>query len=99
MLEDLETLLEVELLVHYAAAIHLHAVVGEIFLRLREKASGGGRVGQVEECEDCKEHGTAAFDDEEVTPICERAGMDVEDAEGEKPGEGGCDGLRGVEDG
>ena len=99
MFEDLETLLEIELLVHHTATIDLHTVVGEIFLGLRKKASRGGRVGQIEECENRKEHGTAAFDDEEVAPICERAGVDVEDAESEEPREGGCDGLRGIEDG
>ena len=99
VLKDRETVLEIKLLVDDGAAIDLHTVVGEVFLGLGEEAGRGGGLGQVEEGEEGEEHGAAAFDDEEVAPVRERAGVDVEDAEGEEAGEGGGDGLGGVEEG
>ena len=99
MLENGETVLEDELLVHDRAGVDLHAVIGEVFFGLGEEAGRGGGLGEVEECEEGEEDGAAAFDDEEVAPVGEGAGMDVEDAEGEEAGEGGGDGLCGVEEG
>lgn len=82
MLEDGKTILEVEFLVHDRTGIDLHAVVGEIFLFLREEASRGRGVGEVEEGKEGEKHGAAAFDDEEIAPFCKGAAVDLEDAEG-----------------
>ena len=73
--------------------------MGEVFFGWGEEAGGGCGLGQVEECEEGEEDGAAAFDEEEVAPVGEGAGMDVEDAEGEEAGESGGDGLCGVEEG
>ena len=99
VLENPETVPQVEFLVHDRAGVDLHAVVGEVFFGLGEEARGGGGLRQVGEGEEGEEDGAAAFDDEEVAPVGERAGVDLEDAEGEQAGEGGGDGLGGVEDG
>ena len=82
MLKNGETILEIEFLVHHRTGIDLHAVVGEIFLFLREEASRGRGLGQVEEGKEGEKHGAAAFDDEEIAPFCEGAAADLEDAEG-----------------
>lgn len=99
MPKDLETVPQVEFLVDDGAGIDAHAVVRQGLFRLGQEARGGGRLGQVGVGEEGEEDGAAAFDDEEVAPGGERAGVDVEDAEGEEAGEGGGDGLGGVEEG
>ena len=82
VLEDGKTILEIEFLIHHRTGIDLHAVMGEIFLFLREEASRGRGLGQVEEGEEGEKHGAAAFDDEEIAPFCKGAAVDLEDAEG-----------------
>lgn len=99
MPENGETVLQVEFFVDDRAGIDLHAVVGQGFFGRGEEAGGGGRLRQVGVGEEGEEDGAAAFDDEEVAPVGEGAGVDVEDAEGEQTREGGGDGLGGVEEG
>lgn len=81
MLEDLETLLQVELLVHDTATVDLHPIEGEIFLRLREKSSGRRRLGKVEERKEGEKYGKGAFDNEEVSPVYNRARANLKNPE------------------
>ncbi len=97
--EDLETLSQVELLIHHGAGIDLHPVVGQLFLFGREELGRRGRLRQVEECEDGEEDGATAFDDEQVAPLGNGVALDLEDAECQQATEGRSDGLSGVEDG
>ena len=82
MLEDGKTVLEVEFLVHYRTGIYLHAVIGEIFFILRKEASRGRGLGEVKEGKEGEKHGTAAFDDKEITPFCKGPAVDLENAKG-----------------
>lgn len=44
----------------------------------------GGRLWEIPVGQDGEEDGAAAFDDEEVAPVSEGAGVNLEDAEGEQ---------------
>lgn len=61
--------------------------------------SNGCRLRKVPVGEEGKEDGAAALDDEEVAPVGDGAAVDLEDAEGEKAGEGRGDRLGSVEEG
>lgn len=78
--------------------VALHAIIRQSLFFWGEELRVGGAVWEVPEGEEGKEDGAGAFDDEEVGPVDEGAGADLEDAEGEEAGEGGGDGLGGVED-
>ena len=99
MFEDGEGIPQVKFLIDDGGGVGLDAVVCEVFFGLGEEAGGGGGLGQVPEGEEGEGDGAAAFDDEEVAPVGQVAGFDLEDAEGEEASEGGGDALGGVEEG
>jgi hypothetical protein len=58
----------------------LHAVEGELLFLLRQEGGALRTVGEVPEGKDGEAEGAAAFDDEEVAPVGDFAGVDLEDA-------------------
>ena len=52
-----------------------------------------GRAWEVPEGERRERDGTGALYDEQVSPVCQRASFDLEDAKGKETGEGRRDAL------
>ena len=91
MLENAQRGSKVELLIHDGRRINLDTIKGKLLFLLSEESRGLGVIGEDPECEDGEEDRAGSLDDEEVAPVGEAAGVDLEDPEGEEAAEGGGD--------
>jgi hypothetical protein len=91
MSEDLQSIPEIELLIYDARRITLDSVMCEFSLFLIQERTPLGRKWQIPKGEEGKGHGTTAFNKEKISPVRERTGMNLEDAESKKAAKGGGD--------
>lgn len=97
VLEDAQRRPDVEFLADDRRRVDLDAVEGEFFLLLGQEPRRLCVVRQEPKGEDGEEHRARALDDEQVAPILQGSGVDVEDAKGEETAKGVGDRGRRVE--
>ena len=85
MSENLDGLLEVELFIHRRTGINLRPVECDLLLLLSQERRLRRTIRQVTVRKTRERHGTRPLNEKKIHPVRNRAGLDLEDAEGKQP--------------